>query len=77
MTGDIVEDERVWGCAEWGIGHVGIQLVPPDGIPAPSHTDGQSLDCSVWLDDEPFMEKGRILHPELQALAVPLGRTPC
>jgi len=74
LTGDIVEDERVWGCTEWGIGHVGIQLIPPDGIPAPSHTDGQSLDSSVWLDGVPFMEEGRILHPGLRELAESLGR---
>ena len=74
LTGNIVEDERVWGCTEWGIGHVGATLIPPDGIPAPSHSDGQSLDCSVWLDGQPMLETGQIVHPELAELAKPLGK---
>jgi len=74
LTGDIVEDERVWGCTEWGIGHVGATLIPPDGIPAPSHSDGQSLDCSVWLDGEPMLETGQVVHPELIDLARALGK---
>jgi len=74
LTGDIVEDERVWGCTEWGIGHVGATLIPPNGIPAPSHSDGQSLDCSVWLDGDPMLEIGRVVHPELTELARALGK---
>jgi len=74
LSGDIVEDERVWGCTEWGIGHVGATLIPPDGIPAPSHSDGQSLDCSVWLDDRPMLEAGRVVHPELIEPARALGK---
>jgi len=74
LSGDIVEDERVWGCTEWGIGHVGATLIPPDGIPAPSHSDGQSLDCSVWLDGEPMLDTGRVVHMELVKLAGELGK---
>jgi len=74
LSGDIVEDERVWGCTEWGIGHVGATLIPPDGIPAPSHSDGQSLDCSVWLDGQAMLEVGRVVHPELVELARALGK---
>jgi len=74
LSGDIVEDERVWGCTEWGIGHVGATLIPPNGIPAPSHSDGQSLNCSVWLDDRPMLETGRVVHPELVELARALGK---
>jgi len=29
LTGDIVEDERVWGCVEWGIGHMRSAPPPP------------------------------------------------
>ena len=64
----------MWGCTEWGIGHVGATLIPPDGIPAPSHSDGQSLNCSVWLDDRPMLETGRVVHPELVELARALGK---
>jgi len=75
LTGDIVEDERIWGCTEWGIGHIGKYLIPPDGVSAPSHLDGQSLNSSIWLDGEPFTEKGQILHPDLRELAKTLGKT--
>jgi len=74
LSGNIVEDERVWGCTEWGIGHVGATLIPPDGIPAPSHSDGQSLGCSVWLDGKLMLETGRVVHPELVELARALGK---
>ena len=52
LTGDVVEDERVWGCTEWGFGNVGAILTSdiPEGIPGASHSDGICLNCSVWLD---------------------------
>ena len=74
LTGDIVEDERVWGCTEWGIGQVDAHLIPPDGIPAPSHTDGQSLNSTVTLDGRPFTENGEVVDTELKELAVKLGK---
>ena len=65
LTGDIVEDERVWGCTEWGIGNVGPQLTSdiPGGIEAPSHTDGICLNSSVWLDGELFLKDGEVVGP--------------
>ena len=74
LTGDIVEDERVWGCTEWGIGQVGAHLIPPNGIPAPSHSDGQSLNSTVALDGKPFTENGEVVDPELKELAKKLGK---
>ena len=65
----MVEDERVWGCTEWGIGYVSPLDAPPAGQDAASHTDGICLNTSVWLDGEPFMEEGRIVDPELKALS--------
>ncbi len=73
LTGDIVEDERVWGSTEWGIGSVPATIVPP-GYPAPSHCDGVSLHSSVWLDGRLVMEKGRLVNPELVSLAAALGK---
>jgi len=68
LTGDIVEDERVWGCTEWGIGYVSpIDAAP--GINAKSHCDGICLNSTVWLDDVKIMEDGVIIHPELKELA--------
>lgn len=75
LTGfNIAEDERVWGCTEWGLGYVSPALVPPDGITAASHTDGICLNCSVWLDDQQIWEKGKPIHPELAKLAKKLGK---
>ncbi len=67
LTGDIVEDERVWGCVEWGIGHM-------RSTPAPSHSDGICLNASVWLDGEQVLDRGRSVHPELAELARKLGK---
>jgi len=74
LTGDILEDERVWGCTEWGIGNVGAILIEPDGIPAPSHTDGICLNTSVWLDGEQILDEGKIIDKELAKLAKELGK---
>lgn len=74
LTGNIVEDERVWGCTEWGIGYVGPMLTGGEPIPAPSHSDGICLDTSVWLDGKQIMDKGRFIEPELAELAKKLGK---
>lgn len=67
LTGDIVEDERVWGCIEWGIGNMNWR-------PAASHTDGICLNASVWLDGNQILDKGKSIHPELANLAKKLGK---
>ena len=72
LTGNVVEDERVWGATEWGIGNIGPRLVPdiPGGVPAASHTDGICLNSSVWIDDMQIMDKGNVIYPpELAKLA--------
>ncbi len=74
LTGNIVEDERVWGCTEWGLGYVGQMLTGGEPIPAPSHTDGICLNTSVWLDGKQIFDKGRVTHPELVKLAKKLGK---
>ena len=66
LTGNILEDERVWGCTEWGLGYMSDYNYPPDGIQAPTHTDGICLNSTVWLDGEKLLEKGSIVHPELE-----------
>lgn len=66
LTGDIVEDERVWGCVEWGIGYVSTYDAPPDGQDAKSHCDGICLNASVWLDDVQLIDKGKYVHPEIK-----------
>jgi leucyl aminopeptidase (aminopeptidase T) len=75
LTGNIVEDERVWGCTEWGMGYVGPMLTA-DGkpIPAASHTDGICLNTSVWLDGEQVWDNGMPVHSQLAKLAKKLGK---
>ena len=72
LTGDILEDERVWGGTEWGIGNVGGHLIP-GGIPAPTHSDGICLNTSVWLDGVQIMDKGVLIDPELKKMTKVLG----
>ena len=68
LTGNIVEDERVWGSTEWGIGYVSSIDAPPCGQDAVSHSDGICLNSSVWLDGVQIMDRGEIVLPELVAL---------
>lgn len=74
LTGNILEDERVWGCTEWGVGYVGPTSVPPEGIPAASHSDGICLNTSVWLDDAQLLDKGKVVHSDVIDIAEKLGR---
>lgn len=73
LTGDIVEDERIWGATEWGIGNVGPILIP-GGISGPSHSDGICLNSSVWLDGVQILDKGVFIEPELKELSKKLGK---
>ncbi|KUO71160.1 MAG: leucyl aminopeptidase [Clostridia bacterium BRH_c25] len=78
LSGDIVEDERVWGCTEWGFGNVGGVLTSdiPGGIPAASHSDGICLDSTVYLDGKLFLDKGKVVGPteEVVQAARKLGK---
>lgn len=72
LCGNVLEDERIWGCTEWGLGYLSPVDAPPDGIQAKSHCDGICLDSSVWLDGVQILERGVVVHPELKTLAEPL-----
>lgn len=68
LTGNVVEDERVWGVTEWGIGYVSPVDAPPAGQDAASHSDGICLNSSVWLDGEQVLDEGAVVNDELNAL---------
>lgn len=78
LHGFVVEDERIWGCTEWGFGNVGAVLTSdiPGGIPGASHTDGMCLNSSVWLDGVQALDKGVVVGPtkEIVKLARELGK---
>ncbi len=74
LTGDIVEDERIWGCSEWGIGAVGPVFGKDLAIRGASHTDGICLNTSAWLDDVQLLDKGIVVHKDLKDLARKLGK---
>lgn len=68
LTGNILEDERVWGAVEWGLGFQSSTFKGRLG-PAASHTDGICLSPTVWGDDVKIIENGEYVHPELADMA--------
>jgi leucyl aminopeptidase (aminopeptidase T) len=74
LCGNVLEDERIWGCTEWGMGYLSPVDAPPDGIQAKSHMDGICLNSSVWLDGVQVLDKGVVVHPDLRPLAEKLGQ---
>ena len=69
LSGQCVEDERVWGATEWGIGYLPAADCPPNGINAASHCDGISYNTSVWLDGVQVTDCGKVIHPDLVDMA--------
>ena len=63
-TGRILEDERVFGCVQIGIGATELG--------SPSHSDGVVLAPSVWLDDEQVQADGAYVDPEVATLTARL-----
>jgi len=68
LSGNILEDERVWGVVEWGIGYQSPTFKGKVGH-ASSHTDGICLYPTVIGDGEKVIERGEFIHPELVDLA--------
>jgi len=56
-SGRILEDERIFGCMQFGIGATAYG--------SPTHTDGVTLSPSVWLDDLQIEKDGRYIQPEI------------
>lgn len=74
LTGQLGEDERIYGGSQWGFGAIGSFLVPPDGVPAPSHIDATCLCVSIYLDGKPITIDGKIVDDDLKKYAEKLGR---
>ncbi len=73
LTGVCLEDERVWGCTEWGIGYQGPMMKGKAGSAA-THADGICLNSSVWLDGVKVLDEGKAIHKELVNLSKKLGK---
>ena len=64
-SGRILEDERIFGCMQFGIGATELG--------SPIHSDGVVLNPSVWFDDVQVEETGRYVHPDLARLCRAMG----
>lgn len=71
-TGRIVEDERVFGCVEFGIGTKGAWIGGEPWVAA-AHTDGSNLLPSIYCDGVAIEENGKYVHPDLVAICRELG----
>jgi len=67
-----VEDERIFGCMEFGIGSQG-KAIKGKFWTAASHTDGVVSKPTIILDGEPLEEDGKYVHPEVVELCKKLG----
>lgn len=63
-SGRILEDERIFGCMQFGIGATELG--------SPIHSDGVVLP-SVWFDDVQVEDAGRYVHPDLARLCREMG----
>jgi leucyl aminopeptidase (aminopeptidase T) len=64
LTGKVLEDERVWGVLEWGLGNQS-QIFGALGTRAVSHSDGITLRPTLEADGELVIRNGRFCHPDL------------
>jgi len=74
LTGNILEDERVWGVVEWGLGSQSPTFKGKLG-PATTHTDGICTRPTLIGDGEVIIKDGEYVHPELLDLAFKLRQT--
>ena len=73
LTGKCTEDERIWGCTQWGFGYQAAVFEGGLGD-AVSHGDGVCLNSSVWLDGVQILDEGKVIEPKLARLAKKLGK---
>jgi 2,5-dihydroxypyridine 5,6-dioxygenase len=68
LTGNVLEDERIWGVLEWGLGNQSGTFKARD-TRAISHSDGITLSPTLSGDNEFIIKNGEYVHPELLELA--------
>jgi 2,5-dihydroxypyridine 5,6-dioxygenase len=68
LTGNVLEDERVWGVLEWGLGNQAksFQALSTRAI---THSDGITLKPTLEADGEIVIQNGRYAHQILVDLA--------
>lgn len=71
-TGRIVEDERIFGCIEFGFGSQGASLMGAFWNAA-SHTDGVVSKPTIILDNVVFEENGVYIDPTAREFCRKLG----
>ncbi|SEC44105.1 Leucyl aminopeptidase (aminopeptidase T) [Maribacter dokdonensis] len=69
ITGELVEDERIWGGVDFGFGHTSAMDMPPFGQMAKSHFDGVVAKTSIYFDEIQITDNGEVCHEELRPLA--------
>lgn len=72
ITGRIVEDERVFGCMEFGIGSQGKAIMGACWD-APCHTDGILLKPTIILDDVVIEQDGVYVDPVAVEICKKMG----
>jgi leucyl aminopeptidase (aminopeptidase T) len=69
ITGELVEDERIWGGVDFGFGHTSAMDMPPHGQEAKSHFDGVVTNTCIYFDDVQITDNGEVCHEDLRPLA--------
>ena len=67
LSGNIVEDERVWGAVVWGFGSQSATFKGKLGL-ASSHVDAVVLNNTIYGDGELIVKDGEFIHEELKEL---------
>jgi leucyl aminopeptidase (aminopeptidase T) len=74
LTGNVLEDERVWGVLEWGLGNQ-TETFQARSTRAVTHSDGITLKPTLEADGQIIIQKGRYTHPTLVDLANTLTKS--
>jgi 2,5-dihydroxypyridine 5,6-dioxygenase len=64
LTGNVLEDERIWGVLEWGLGNQSGTFEAAN-IVAISHSDGLTLRPTLEADGVLIIKNGKYVHPKL------------